>query len=75
VKPCRYCGTPTTCPPGREALLAVTGDVGFSFDPIVVCPRPECLDRLAAAAALEAREVQLEAGGPVVTAWFPTTAR
>jgi len=75
VKPCRYCGAPTTCPPGREALLAVAVDMGSSFEPIVVCPRPECLDRLARAAALEAREVELEAGGPLVTVWVPTTAR
>lgn len=72
---CRYCGDPTACPPGREALLAVPDDYGSSFEPIVVCPRPECLGKLSTSAALEAREVELEAGGPAFVAWFPTTAR
>lgn len=72
---CRYCGEPTTCPPGREALLASAGDYGSTLEPIVVCPRPGCLDRLAEAPALVAREIELEAGGPVCTAWVPTTAR
>lgn len=69
---CRYCGEPTTCPPGREALLPAGEG---SFEPIVVCPRPGCLGRLAETPALEAREVELEVGGPVCTVWVPTTAR
>ncbi len=72
---CRYCGSPTTCPPGREALLAIPEEFGSSFDPIVVCPRPECLDKLFKSAALEAREVEFEAGGPTFTAWVSPTAR
>ena len=56
-------------------MLAIPEEFGSSFDPIVVCPRPECLDKLFKSAALEAREVEFEAGGPTFTAWVPPTAR
>jgi hypothetical protein len=73
VSNCHYCGAPTTFPTARELILAYSPGV---FEQIVVCPRPECLERLADAPALwEARELEIETGGPVCIVWIPPTAR
>jgi len=73
VSKCHYCGAATTFPTAREVILAYSPGV---FEQIVVCPRPECLEKLEESPALwEARELELETGGPVCVVWGPPTAR